>query len=203
MTRRLLRDRDGGFTLVELLVTIVILGVIALPLANVVINYFLNSSTATARMGESHDEQIAATYWQQDVSSLGVRGAYDSASGTFPTQSSVNTTLPCTLPSGTLVISLSWNQYDASGNATSVAAAYLKQGTSLIRVHCTGSTVDSTATVAHDLAATPTCNFGSGAVACSSGSGTPSSITLNLSVSDPSGKGQPYSIALTGQRRQT
>jgi hypothetical protein len=154
-------------------------------------------------MGESHDEQIAAAYWQQDVSSLGVHGAWDSATGTFPVQNSVNTTLGCTLPSGTVLVTLAWNQYDSSGNATLNGAAYLTQGTNLVRVHCAGTTADSTATLAHDLSGTPTCNFGSGAVACSSGSGTPATVSLNLSISDASGKGQPYSITLTGQRRQT
>jgi prepilin-type N-terminal cleavage/methylation domain-containing protein len=201
MTRRL-READG-FTLVELLVTIVILGVIALPLANIVISYFLNSSTTSARLNESHDEQIAAAYWQQDVSSLGVHGAFDVMSGTFAVQRAVNTTLGCALPPGTVLLTLAWNDYDQSGAATLAGAAYLQQGTSLIRAHCTGSSLDSTATLAHNLADVPTCDFGSGAAACASGTGTPATIAMTLSIADPSGEGQPYTVTLSGQRRQT
>jgi prepilin-type N-terminal cleavage/methylation domain-containing protein len=196
MKRRAAIRGDGGFTLIELLVTIVILGVIALPLANVVIGYFLNSSTTTARLSESHDEQIAAAYWQQDVSSIGVRGAFDPISGTFPLQQSVNTTMPCALPAGTVVVTLAWNQYDASGNATLVGAAYLKQGTTLIRAHCTGSTLDSTATLAHNVNGTPAIS--------STGTGTvPATVSMTFNVREPSGKGQPYTVTVQGQRRQT
>jgi hypothetical protein len=76
-------------------------------------------------------------------------------------------------------------------------------GTQLIRLQCTGGS-ETQATLTHDLNATPICSFDGGAYGpCSGNTGTPSTISLKLSVSDASGKGQPYSVILTGQRRQT
>jgi len=204
--------RDEGFTLIELLISIAIIGIIAIPLSRVVIGFFLTTSTTTARLGESHDEQIAAAYWQQDVSSIGLRSSTynaDPAVHTFQLQQSVDTTPPCTLPAGTTVVSLAWSQFDSSGTGTTISAAYIAQASgsrySLIRVHCAGSAVDSTATLSHDLTAVPTvaCQ-GGGVSSCSDTSGAvPTSISLTMNVSDPSGRGQPYSVTLTGQRRQT
>jgi prepilin-type N-terminal cleavage/methylation domain-containing protein len=200
----MLSRKDDGYTLVELLVAIVIIGVIVAPIANAVIGYLHNTDTTAARLNESHDQQIAAAYWQQDVSSIGVRSStYDQASHNFPLQQSVNNAFPCSpAPAGPLV-TLSWNQYDSSGSATLNSVAYYRDGTAtqLLRVHCTGSTVDSTATLAHDLdpAVTPTVQCDG--AACTST--VPAAMSLELAVKDPSGKGQPYTVKLTGQRRQT
>jgi prepilin-type N-terminal cleavage/methylation domain-containing protein len=195
---------QAGYTLIELLVAMVILAIIVLPLGNVVLSYFLNSSTTSARISETHDEQIAAAYWQQDVASLGVRST-TFASGTFPLQTSVNTSIGCSLAGlGTVVVTLAWNQYTSAGVGSLVGVAYIMQNsTTLIRVHCSNGSLDSNATIARSLTATPQCDFGSGLGACASGTGTPATIGLYLSVHDPSGKGQAYTVTLNGQRRQT
>jgi hypothetical protein len=104
------------------------------------------------------------------------------------------------------VITLAWNEYDTAGNATVITVGYFSQssGTQLVRAQCSGSTLLSTATLTHDLNATPTCSFDGAAFgSCSSNTGTPSTIGMRLSVSDPSGKGNPYTVTLNGQRRQT
>ena len=64
---------DDGFTLVELIIVILIIGVITVPLGNIVLGYLRNADETTARMLESHDAQIASAYWAQDVASIGVR----------------------------------------------------------------------------------------------------------------------------------
>jgi prepilin-type N-terminal cleavage/methylation domain-containing protein len=207
----MLSRRDDGFTLVELLIAIVILGVIMVPLATVMIGYLRNTDAIAARLGESHDQQIAAAYWQQDVSSIGVRSAtYDAVNHTFPLMQSVNTSFPCALPAGaTPVVVLAWNQYDTLGGPTGISVAYARDttGTKLLRLHCTGSTVDSSAVLAHELDPTVTpavACAGTGAPGCTgSGSAVPGTVSLTLRVRNLSGKGQPYNVTLNGQRRQT
>ena len=44
------RSDDAGFTLVELLVTMVIIGIIVAPLTAVVLGYLKNTDATTARM---------------------------------------------------------------------------------------------------------------------------------------------------------
>src|SRR3954447_6708008 len=64
--------KDDGFTIIELLITIVIMGVITLPLGNLVISYFQQTTETQVRVGLSHDEQIAAEYLAGDVQSAGL-----------------------------------------------------------------------------------------------------------------------------------
>lgn len=200
----MLSREDDGYTLVELLVAIVIIGIIVAPIANAVIGYLHNTDTTAARLNESHDQQIASAYWQQDVSSIGVRSStYDQTTHNFPLQQSVNNAFPCSPAPASPLITLSWNQYDSSGSATLNSVAYYRDATStqLLRVHCTESTVDSTATLAHNLdpATAPV-------VRCDGGSCTsavPASMSLTFTTGDPSDPRKLTAVTLSGQRRQT
>jgi prepilin-type N-terminal cleavage/methylation domain-containing protein len=199
---------DAGFTLIELLITISVLGIITVPIGNMVIDYFRNSAQASQRISASHDVQIANAYWQQDVASIGIRSStYDTTNNTFPTVQSVNNPFPCSVPVGVAspLIVLGWNQYDTSGNATTINVAYAtaSSGTQLVRLHCTGTTLDSNVNLVDDLSATPTCDFGTGSyVGCGSNTATPASVSMKLTISDPAASGS-YQVSLTGQRRQT
>jgi prepilin-type N-terminal cleavage/methylation domain-containing protein len=204
---------DGGFTLIELLVTVVILGLVSMPLMNVVLGSFSNSASTRARLAESHDEQIAAGYWQQDAAGTGIRAAsYDPAGSTFPLLQSVGVAFPCALPAGaTAVAVLGWNRYDGTGTATRITVAWATAAagteTRLLRLHCTGSTLDATAVLAHTLdPANPpvlSCAGSAGTSCTGAGTAVPSTLNLRLTIKDPSGRGQPYAVTLTGQRRQT
>jgi prepilin-type N-terminal cleavage/methylation domain-containing protein len=201
---------EAGFTLIEMLVAIVIMGVVSIPLGNAMISYLRNTATTGARIGESHDAQISSAYWAQDIASIGVRDGYDSIAKTFPLQQSVNTSYPCVLPTGssTLVV-LAWDQTDAAGAVSPVRVAYVTRagGTELYRQQCTGSTPDAGAVLAHELdPATPpvlVCDGSGGSTCTGSDGAVPARISLTLRIKDPSGKGQPYSVVLSGQRRQS
>ncbi|MFD7156088.1 type II secretion system protein J [Kribbella sp. NPDC059898] len=65
--------REAGFTLVELLVAVAILGIITVPLANVVIGMLRNTTDTSDRLALSHDAQISATYFGADVAAVGLR----------------------------------------------------------------------------------------------------------------------------------
>ena len=62
-------DDENGFTLVELLIVIVILGIVAGAIATAFLVIGHSSKETTQRFNESHDAQIAAAYLANDVQS--------------------------------------------------------------------------------------------------------------------------------------
>jgi prepilin-type N-terminal cleavage/methylation domain-containing protein len=212
--KRYLRSRrqnsDGGFTLIELLITTVILGVITIPLANLVISYFTTSTVTTGRLSESHDEQIAAAYFAQDVASVGTRSSvspYNSAqsiwTGSFPAGS-------CGLAGGGTPLILlkwddkAWNTTTQTESVTADSAGYFIRAVSgqnqLHRVYCTGAAPPSDVVLAHNVNAVGP-NLATCSSMCSAAT-LPATVTLQLEIKDPAGKGQPYTLTLNGQRRQ-
>jgi len=210
------RANDSGFTLVELLLVVVILGIIAVPLANVVTSFFIDNATTAARLSGSHDEQIATAYFSQDVANLGTRdpdsqvAAQSVWTGSFPAGS-------CGAGMGTPVVLLVWDDVAWTGSGTQDTidqAAYVLQTvsgeTQLHRLFCTGpsltsQTLASDAVIAHNIV-TPAPTVACAGTGCpSAGPTVPASITLtlNLRASDPGNRGGTLQVSLTGQRRQT
>lgn len=214
---------DDGFTLIELVVTVAIVGIIVVSLTGVVISYLKTSVSTAARLTESHDVQFTAAYWQRDIASIGVRSSTYDRSDTvhsFPLRQSVNITPACSLPSGasyTTSVTLAWSSYtslDSSAPATTVTVSYVTEPTGaggsapyrLVRVRCTGSTLDSDVTVADNLTAAPAVACTGGGVAgCSDASGAvPTTVTMTLTSADPDNHdGSTYSATLLGERRET
>jgi prepilin-type N-terminal cleavage/methylation domain-containing protein len=207
---RLKRGADG-FTLVELLVAIVILGIISLPLGNVVIGYFRNTDATTARLLESHDAQISSAYWAQDVASIGTR----STTAPYPLNQSVWTgtsSLWLCPAAGTRIATLAWDDFTPAGTRTIIQVVYVVQTvsgqTELHRVSCQGSAaVVSDVALAHDLdpSTLPTvaCLGTSGVNCAAAGPDVPKSVTLTLTIRNPKNLGAAYVVKLTGQRRQS
>lgn len=184
------------------------MGTIAAGIAGVVISYLKFTVDTQSRMTESQDVQFAAAYWQRDVASIGVR-TYDAGTKTFPLSQSVDVTPACSLPTGTRVVTLAWSEFDtldstAVGPTVTVSYIAKPDGTAfdLVRVRCTGSTVDSSVEVAHSLNVIPTRSCD---ITCTgTGANVPALVNLQLSVLDPDGNGTTaYTATLTGERRQT
>jgi len=210
----MLKRSDAGFTLIELLLAVTIMGVITIPIGNLLLGYLHNSKATVARLTESHDAQISAAYFAQDVASLGARDWTDTVTPYAYRQSvelnapAATGLYPCGSGLPNAVIRLAWDDYPSGAGASPVQtrAAYVVETVGseqqLHRITCSGNaTVVTDVVLAHDLvSATASC-----ATSCTgAGSNLPHRITLSLSISDPaSDAGSPYSVTLTGDRRQS
>ncbi|EOD65671.1 prepilin-type N-terminal cleavage/methylation domain-containing protein [Amycolatopsis vancoresmycina] len=205
------RRSDAGFTLIELLIVVVILGVVAAPIANVVIVSIRNTDATSARLAVSHDAQQSAAFFAQDVAATGLRD-YSGlvASGAVPFSPSVQLNAAynaggqvcgtaATPVSLVRLLSDDWDTSPPSATRRTAIVAYYLAGTELHRLRCVGSAAPvSDAVVAHNVdPATP-------AVTCASAC-TDAAVPLwvKLTFTAVTRNADPYPITLFGQRRQT
>jgi prepilin-type N-terminal cleavage/methylation domain-containing protein len=206
---------DAGFTLVELLVVIAILGVITVPIGNVVLGLMRNTDDTSHRLTESHDVQITAAYWSADVGELGTRNTLDPLNPTL--RQSVEKGVPYNGPlypcgpSGTPSAAVRFASDDvafASGGSTTrlVVTAYVAVSSGsrfeLRRLRCVNNVLQSNIVVAHNLLTAPTVLCDGGNDCSGSGAATPRTVTLALKIQDPGSAGPSYDATLSGQRRQ-
>lgn len=165
---------DDGFTLVELLVSIIILGTIMGAIAGALI-MVLGTSTTQTRLAESHDEQLAAAHFAGDLASA---------------ESFTPRSTPCA--SSGVFLSLKWT--DPSTGST-VYVDYAQQGSDVLRSTCIDSGSASTVAVAHDAASVGCVKATGAAMTCPTGSSSPS--FSGVKITEASGQ----SFTLTGTRR--
>ena len=211
----LVRRDERGVTLVEVMIVIVIVGIIAVPLGNALLIYFRQTDEINSRLSASHDAQIAAAYFAQDVQSVGTR---DWDAHPFPLAQSIEQDaaatggrFPCG-PAGTpnAVVRFAWDDpTDATGPPRVVRVAYVvvtsAEERQLRRLTCTGSaTLTSTLVLTHNLdqdlpgnpAVRVTCS-----TTCTAAT-VPMSVTMTMRIEDPANGGS-FTVTLTGQRRQS
>lgn len=206
------RTSERGFSLVEMLAVIAILGVVSVPVANVTMGLIRNTSDSSHRLAESHDAQLSAVYWAQDVANLGTRSTIDPLDPQLLTSVETNVaanagTYRC--GSDAAVVRMASDNVVVSGGTattTLVVVAYVVKPVgsrfALHRVRCVGSTTPSSdLTVAKSLLVTPQA-LCDGTTACGgSGSSVPKTMELPLRIQGAT-SGSSYDITLSGQRRQ-
>jgi len=229
----MLRRRDDGFTLIELLIAVAIVGVISVALANVVINFFQNTGTTSDRLTLSHDAQISAAYFGQDVAGVGMRDqtAPVDANGNVPFLASIQLNAAynaggdtCgTSATPTAAIRFLSDDWDDSADPavlqTDIVAYYLvptgtdSSGTAigeLHRIKCIASASPSSDLVVAHYVNTATVTAAS--VTCYDSASTPAPMPcdtatvptqVNFAFSVTKPSVGAYPIKLTGQRRQT
>lgn len=210
---------DDGFTLIELTLAVSILGIVAAGLIGIVMQYLMVTSSTETRRSESSDLQFVSTYWQNDVSSIGIRGFAAASADPVPSAKSVwvGSSQGCgDSIGGTPVVSFAWNRYDIGGSVPANAWNATTERVTYVAVPATGATGDylikrvwcgtnpvPTATVARNVTSWSVLCDGGGC-----GSSLPQVVTLTLHVqdkSDPRNTGVNSTgtdVTLTGERRQ-
>jgi prepilin-type N-terminal cleavage/methylation domain-containing protein len=207
-----LNRKDAGFTLIELLVVVVILGVVTLPLSNAIIGILRNTDATNSRMVLSHDAQISAAYFAQDVASVGTR---DTSVPNLPFKASIqlnaayNAGPTCgTSATPVSVIRFLSDDYDTSTSPatqqTDVVAYYVSTVGSerqLHRMKCLGpsTTPASDVVLVHNLDASAPVVTCAQPTTCTRSS-VPQQVTLAVNTTK---SGATYPITLNGQRRQS
>lgn len=197
---------EDGFTLVELIIAIVIMGVITVPLADVVLGFMRNADATTARLLESHDVQIASAYWAQDVASFGARSTVSPYALTQSVELNVaygSSLYPCGTAGTTPIVTLAWDDFTGPGAATLVRVAYVVQAGELHRLRCNGSAVvvsDATLARTLDPSTPPVVDC---STACAAAPAVPNTMTLTLTLKDSGNSFDAYVVSLAGQRRQS
>jgi prepilin-type N-terminal cleavage/methylation domain-containing protein len=144
------KRRDDGFTLVELLVVMGVLGVIMPVIASAFVIGYRTTTSASSQLAASHNRQMLAAFLTEDAQSA----------TTVENATSADTTT-CMLAGETLVGRLSWIDRDASGTTTTRAVTYVlgTVGTEvqLIRHSCTGAASADVVLVRGAVSASLTC----------------------------------------------
>jgi prepilin-type N-terminal cleavage/methylation domain-containing protein len=96
--------RQKGFTLVELMIVVVILGILAAIAIPAFIKYVRNAKTSEAKENLAYIFRESTTYFQGDRVERGISGAGITAQ--FPDPAALT---PTTVPPGTRVVTTTWN----------------------------------------------------------------------------------------------
>jgi prepilin-type N-terminal cleavage/methylation domain-containing protein len=181
MTARNLRD-DAGLTLIEVVITLLILSIIMGPIAAVTIIGLKTWTSSAATLSVSHDRQLLETYFGRDAASA--------------TAATLGKTGTCYTAGASAITMTSKGQRQQDGSwASSYEADYavVQVGTlpALVRYLCTNGGTPVTLTVAHSLkttgtAVTATCTPAPSNGICPLGT-VASPVTLSVTVTDAAG----------------
>jgi prepilin-type N-terminal cleavage/methylation domain-containing protein len=145
MSRRPIIVRsEAGFTLVEMLMAVVVLGIVGLPLTNAMVVGLRTSDRTAKVLVTSADRQMLTNYLAPDALSATVATTDGGATG------------GCLTADGARVVLLNWSEFDGHFTTTYASDYRLLPGVTanrLVRGRCVAGSPANEITVAHDAAA--------------------------------------------------
>ena len=189
------RHRDRGFTLIEVLISLVLSGLIAGVVVSVLLTSLNAADSTTAEINDSNDAALVSSFLIRDGQAS---GGIDPATA-FAT-AGVSTTDPAgCAQTGALVVRFSWTEHSSATvhTPTVVTYAFNSVAQTLFRQICKDGNPTGTVVLlgSHVTSATATCQRGSSPDATCS---RPTAVSLALSGS---GKRAPFSTTLTASLR--
>lgn len=192
---------EAGLTLIEMLLTVVISGILIAALSLGIMTYMKGAAATNALLSETGELQIAASHFASDVQSA--------ESVTVPPTGVCNTTPPTP---GTAMVDLSWKDYTSKDHFNVVEVSYYSNSATneVHRVACRNGSIQKSTLVTHVQPATatpvsPAPEVFCDGVACTPSSTTPWQVDLKFSVCtvDPLNacRNDPIPVTLTGVRR--
>jgi prepilin-type N-terminal cleavage/methylation domain-containing protein len=191
------RRPEEGFTLVELLITVMIMSMVIGALASVFVTSLNASRPTTQRIHESNDAQLIASFLVRDAQAAGgtnpSTGTLDSSLGVSKTDDA-----GCTAP-GNLVLRFKWlDRASLTVSHLHVANySYDSSAKELARTTCVDGSAPSTLTLGNSVAAvSATCTP---AANCP---GLPDSVAMTITATNnPNNAPTPYTYTLTASLR--
>jgi prepilin-type N-terminal cleavage/methylation domain-containing protein len=174
------RRNESGFTLIELIIAVVILGIIIVPLTGAIIDGLNTTTEAQSRLSETRSPMFSSVFFADDAQSVDPGGIQ--VGGSSPA---------CPSGGGQNVVSFTWVEQNAGQSPAQYRSSYIIQTVgpkkTLVRTFCKGGSTDSI-TIAPVLG--PDLSQCS-RPACFSqqfdGTGKPRVLTLTASTCDTSG----------------
>jgi prepilin-type N-terminal cleavage/methylation domain-containing protein len=182
---RAFRTADDGFTLIELIVSMAIVGVIILALGSALTVSIANSNSESDNLTASHHADLAASYFEKDVAS---------SSGGITTSGTA-----CNSSSGALV-TFRWPD-PATGITPLTRVSYSLVGQKLSRISCGAAT--ATLVLADNVTSAAVSCLQSGAPTPCSGSPTTATLNVTQVATTNQWSTTPVTFSLTGALPQT
>jgi hypothetical protein len=204
MSRRSAADRDGGFTLVEVLIAVVIEAIIVGALGTAFVGILNSTTTVSRSLASTSDARIAAAYIVSDAAN---------SSGPETSFSDTTSCAPSPLATGTIAaVRFAWTGTGANGASTAYVVNYLQVPNAtpvgsytLLRWKCVGG-----AAPVSDGVATNVASVGFGCPPAADCGGAPASITVTITEMPATGSAALcattpslcYTYSLTGAFRK-
>jgi prepilin-type N-terminal cleavage/methylation domain-containing protein len=136
------RPADQGFTLVEVVTTVVVLGIVMIPLSAALVLGYRTTFGVEERLSRSGDAQLLAAYWPADVQSADTNGVN-------PIDAAIQ---PLCVGSGTTLITFAWDLDDPSGpTVVRYAASGTGSNSKIVRRACIHGGSAASTTVARSF----------------------------------------------------